>query len=169
MLCSSTLPLNVLLYTQVTAAGYNNIAQAPQLTSLVINHYACDSTCMHALAQLSTLVILQLEAEWASVAVEHDEVRTHKIISLKGQRCSPPRSLGLLKHLCVLRFVNIMHRQPFVLRPDDVELPDLVPAEAPAHMRLLRAVLTGCTIYNSHISMVRNEVEDDFDRALALY
>ena len=59
--------LNALFCTQVTATGYSNIAQAPQLTFLVIDHFACDSMCMHALAQLSTLVFLQLEAGWAAV------------------------------------------------------------------------------------------------------
>ena len=158
------LVLNILLYTQVSATGYSNIAEAPRLTSLIINHSACDSMCMHALAQLSSLVILQLEAEWAAIAVEHDEVRTHKIISPRRQRCSPPRSLGLLKHLYVLRFVNtIVPWQPFVLRPDDVDLPDLNAAEALAHMRLLRAVQTGCTV-DEH----RNKVEDDYDHALPL-
>ena len=160
--------LNVLLYTQVTATGYSNIAQAPQLTSLIINHSACNSMCMHALAQLSSLVFLQLEAEWAAVAVEHDEASTHKIISLKGQRCSPPRSLGLLKDLYVLRFLNtIVPWQPFVLRPNNVDLPDLDPAEALAHMRLLRAVQTGCTIDEYRISLY-DKVEDDYDRALPL-
>ena len=161
--------LSVLFSTQVTATGYSNMAQAPQLTSLVIDHHACNSMCMHALAQLSTLVMLQLEAEWATAFVEHDEVITHKIISLKGQRCSPPMSLGLLKHLYVLRFVNTMHQQLFVLRPDDIDLPDLAPSEALAHQRLLRAVQTGCTIVEGPISMVRNQVEDDYDRALSLY
>ena len=160
------LHLNILVYTQVTATGYSNIAQAPQLTSLIINHPACDSVCMHALAQLSTLVVLQLEAEWATAAVEHEKV---KVISLKGQRCSPPRSLGSLTHLYVLRFLNTMvHWQPFVLRPDDVDLPDLDPAEALAHMRLLRAVQTGCTIDEYRISMMHNKVEENYDRALPL-
>ena len=158
------------MYTQVTATGYNNVAQAPQLTCLIIQHPACDSMCMHAIAPLSSLVILQLEADWAAFAVEHDEGRTHKMISLIGQRCSPPRSLGLLKNLYVLRFVNtIPAGRPFVLRPYDIHLPpDLDPVEADAHMRLLRAVQTGCTTDEYRISLAYNKVEDDYDRALPL-
>ena len=155
--------------TQVTATGYNNIAQAPQLTSLVINHPACDSVCMHALAQLSTLVFLQLEAGWGSAAAEYHESITDDG-SVEGPRCSPPRSLGLLKHLSVLRFVNTVATdwQPFVLKPDDVDLPDLDPAEALAHLRLLRAVQTGCTTNENRISMVCDQDGDDFDCALPL-
>ena len=89
-------------------------------------------------------------------------------IGLRGQRCSLPRSLGLLPHLYVLRFVNIMHRQASVLTPDTIDLPVLDPALAVAHMRLSRAVQTGCSIEEHHISMMRNRVEDDYDRALEL-
>ena len=90
MLCSPN--LNVLFYIQVTATGYSNIAQALQLTSLVIGHRACDSMCMHALAQLSTLVILQLQAGWATAAVEHDELTKYYGRGWEGQRCKPPSS-----------------------------------------------------------------------------
>ena len=46
--------------------------------------------------------------------------------------------------------------EAFVLMPDDIELPALDPALAAAHMRLLRAVQTGCSIAEYDISMVRN-------------
>ena len=106
--------LNILLCTQVTATGYSNIAQGPQLTFRIINYPACDSMCMHALAQLSALVILQLEAGWAS-ATDNEVIRSQHNISLEGpryHRCSPPVSLGLLQHLHVLRFVNSVHWRP---------------------------------------------------------
>ena len=159
--------VNILFCTQVTAAGYNNIAQAPQLTSLFINDLACDSMCMHALAQRSTLVILQLEAGWASADAEgFERIGNGGLVSQRYHQCSPPRSLGLLKHLYVLRFINTMHEQAFVLNPQEVHLPALDPALAVAHMRLSRAVQTGCSIEEYYISMMRNKLED-YDRALA--
>ena len=90
---------------------------------------------------------------------------------LQGQRCSLHRSLGLLPHLYVLRFVSIMHRQASVLTPDNIDLPVLDPALAGAHMRLSRAVQTGCSggrIEEHHISMMRNRVEDGYDRAVEM-
>ena len=149
--------------TQVTPTGYSNIALAPQLTSLDINHPACGSMCMLALAQLSTLVFLQEEAGWGPAAVEQDEVMTHSI-SFKGHRCRPPRSLGLLKRLQVLRFVKLggaTHGVPVVLMQNDVDLPDLDPEDPLAHMRLLGAVQTGCTTDEDRIGMVRDKDEDD--------
>ena len=164
--------LNILFCTQVTAAGYSNIAQAPQLTCLVINHIACDSMCMHALAQLSTLVVLQLEAEWAFIVAEdYEHIDNRGLVGQRFHRCSPPRSLqglGLLRHLYVLRFVNTVYMQAFVLEPDDVDLPALDPALAVAHMRLLRAVQTGCSIQEYETNMMRNGIEDDCDRALEM-
>ena len=123
---------------------------------------------MHALAQLSTLVFLQLTAEWVSVT---NSELTNPSTSSEGQRyhrCSPPRSLGLLQHLYVLRFLYTMRYQAYVLGPDDVDLPALDPALVLAHTRLLRAVQTGCSIQKSYISMMRNRIEDDHVRALEM-
>ena len=59
------------------------------------------------------------------------------------------------------------HWKAFVLRPDDIDLPDLGPAEAIVHARLLRAIQTGCATDMYWISMLRNELEDDLEGAVA--
>ena len=128
---------------------------------------------MHALAQLSTLVFLQLEARWASTAHSQGHPAyhaQHQKMLLEDQRCSPPRSLGSQKYLHVLRFVHPTHYKYLIPRPDDlnIDLPDLDPAEAVARIRLTRAVQTGCTVVEYNISVMRNQIEEEYDHALPL-